>query len=123
MQFACKVTKVKGYYFYTYKFKNLSEKKTMFFGWEVLDRAAYGFSGPPIWWELKPGEEKKVLLKHKEPPVSFWGMARIMNKANADDVNRQKNFSDVGVTLPPGIFYHVDSFGQPGPLLASYTKK
>lgn len=116
----CKVVKDKDVYVYTYTAKNKSKKQTCMFSWGVLDRAIGSGWTIPYWWNLQPEEEIKIVLRHKEAPVWFTSTAKMMSEDNPANKGWKEIFENV--TMPARNFYHVGSFGQPGPLPPSFTK-
>lgn len=116
----CKVTKNKGMYIYTYTAKNVSKKQNCMFSWGVLDRAIGSGWTIAYWWDLQPEEEIKIVLRHKEAPVWFNAPAKMMSLSNPADKGWEGAFQ--GVTMPARNFFHVGSFGQPGPLPPSFIK-
>jgi hypothetical protein len=92
-----RVTKLKDHYLYVYEIANKSKAQTFLVNWTVPDHFD-GFGEFSTLWELKAGEHKLIMLKHKEPPV-WWsrGTLRAFRRKDA-------------------AFHFSMGGGQPGPL-------
>jgi hypothetical protein len=103
-------------YEYTYKIKNVGEVK-MLVGWSIPDRVI-GLSGEPRdiahWYKLKPGEEAKIKVLHKDAPAFCMGMLYCHDKDKHNGIDEwcKEHGASFSGTLPTYFFQM--AAGQPG---------